>query len=123
MAAVESVIRKLRHQVKDLFRGFLLYAVFNGTIYKLFLMNGHFGNLFLTHCPSHQICLAPAVSGQLLCKLHDLFLLNEHAKSVTENIFQLRHDIFHLLQAAMTVDKVVYHAAVERSRTIKSVEG
>ena len=78
--------------------------------------------LFLAHRTPHQIGFAEAVTGQLLGELHDLFLIDEHAKGVAENVFHLGHDVLDLFYAAMTVDKIVDHAAVERAGTIQSVQ-
>ncbi len=63
MAAIKSVIGKLRHQVEDLFRCFLFNAALDRTVDELMLMLRHFRLLFLTHRPTHKIGIAKTVAS------------------------------------------------------------
>ena len=118
VTAVKSVIGKLCHQVKDLFRRLLRDLIGDRTVNERLFVDRHLLNIFLAHRPPHQIGLTETISGQLLCELHDLLLIDEHAECVAENIFHLRQQIFGWLEAAMSVDKIIDHTAIERAGTI-----
>ena len=118
MAAVKSIVGKFCHQVKDLFGGLWLNATFDSSVDELFFVREHFLDLLLAHCPPHQIGIAEAISGQLLRKLHYLFLINKYAEGIAEDILHFRDDIFDRLDTFVSVDKIVDHPAVKRTRSV-----
>ncbi len=85
-------------------------------------MHSHLFSLLLAHRPTHQIGLAECVAGQLLGELHDLFLVDNNAVRVAENLLHLRHEIAHRFFAVVTLNKLIDHAAIERSRPVERVE-
>ncbi len=118
MAAIESVVGKFCHQVKDLFGRLWLNAAFDSPVDELLFMREHFFDLFLAHCPPHQIGVAEAIAGQLLSKLHYLFLINKHTECVAKDILHFRDDIFDRLDTFVPVDKIIDHSAVKRARPV-----
>src|SRR5678815_4065460 len=87
---VEPVVGKLRHQVKNA-SGFLFRdASRNRSLYKTHFLFAHFLNLLLPHCAAHKIGFTQAVTRELLCEKHDLFLVYKDPISILENLLHLR---------------------------------
>ena len=99
VAARKSIIGKLVHQRENLLGLFFLDASLDRAVNKLLLMQGHLLALLLAHRPAHQVGFAERVAGQLLRQLHDLLLIDEHAKGVAQDLLHLRHEVAHRLLA------------------------
>ncbi len=82
MTPGKSVIGKLCHQREYLFRFIFLNPSFHRPINELLFMQRHFLALLFPHRPAHQIGFTECIAGQLLGKLHDLFLVHKHSKGV-----------------------------------------
>src|ERR1044072_1211623 len=123
MAAIESVIGELGHQRENLFRLLLLDATFDRALDELLFVNGHLLALLLAHRATHEVGFAKCIAGKLLRELHYLLLVDDDAVGVVQDLFHLRHEIANGFLAVVALDEFVDHAAVEWSRTIKSIKG
>src|SRR5215204_2612877 len=122
-AAVEAVVRELRHQAEDLAGGLLRDLVLDAARDELLLVDGHLLALLLAHRAAHEVGLAQGVAAEPLRELHDLLLVDEDAVGVLEDLLHLRHEVLDRLLAVVAVDEVVHHAAVERAGAVEGVEG
>src|SRR5688572_12366698 len=122
VAAVESVVRKLSHQREDLLGLFAFNPPLNSTRNELLFMNGHLFALLLAHRAAHEVGLAKCISRKLLSELHDLLLVDDDAVGIVENLLHLRRDIADALLSVVTKNKLVDHAAIERTRPVECVE-
>ena len=62
-------------------------------------MHGHLLALLLAHRPAHQVGFAQRVARKLLRQLHDLFLVDEDAEGIAEDLLHLRNQVAHSLLA------------------------
>ncbi len=124
MTFIETVTRKISHQVKDLLGLFLrdLMMPLSALDKEGFLLL-HFLRLFLPHRPPKKIGLTHRKPGQHIGDLHDLFLIDDNAVGLFEDLLQLRQFILHRDLAALPFDEVIHHPAADRAGTIKGEEG
>src|SRR5688572_7993978 len=121
VAARESVVRKLLHQREDLFSLLFLDSPLDRAFNKLLLMLRHLFALLLTHGSAHQVGFAECVAGQPLRELHDLFLVDEYAEGVAENVLHLWHQVPDSLLSPMPLNKLFDHAAIQWPRPVKRI--
>ena len=62
------------------------------------------------------------VSRETIGDLHHLFLVDDHAERLFQNLFQFGKFILNFAPAMFALDEVVDHAALDRSGTIKRVK-
>src|ERR1044071_3906949 len=109
VAAVESIVGELGHQRKDL-RGFLLLdPTLDRTRNELLLVYGHLLALLLAHRATHEVGFAKCITSKLLRELHYLFLVDDDAVSVIENLLHHGDDIAHGFLAMMPLNEFVNH--------------
>src|ERR1043165_6737856 len=122
VAAIETVVGKLRHQREDLFGLLLLDAALDRAVDELLFMDWHLLALLLAQSETHQDSFAKCITRKLLRELHDLLLIDDDAVGVAENVLHLGHEIPHSLLAVMPQNKLVDHAAVEWSRPVERIQ-
>src|SRR5690606_38140292 len=122
VAAVKSVVCKLRHQFEDIRRLLLIDLSCDSARDELIAVLCHLLDLLLTHCATHQVGVAEAVTAELLRDLHDLFLIDEDAERRLQEFLHLWNHVLDLFDPAAAVNEIVDHSAVERAGTIKCIE-
>ena len=118
---VKSVTGEFLHQVEDFHRQFAVNAVFLRPIFKDRTLLGHLLRFFLTHRTAQHIRAAEGITGEHLGNLHDLFLIQDNAVGRLQHRFQalmlpLHVRVGNLFAAVLTVDKVIYHPRLQRTR-------
>src|SRR5687767_11976815 len=121
VAARESVVGKLLHQGEYLLGLLFLYSALDRAFNKLLLVLRHLFALLLTHRSAHQVGLAERIAGQPLRELHDLFLVDEYAEGIAENVLHLRHQVPHSLLTTVALNELFHHPAIQWSRPVKRI--
>ncbi len=122
MRLIETVFRKLCHQIKDCFSFVGINIIFTSPVEKTLTLGGHDISFLLTHSLTQNISLSQGVTRQLLRNLHNLFLIDDNAVGFFENRFKFRQQIFNLLPTVLTGDEIVDHSALNGAGTIESHE-
>src|SRR6185312_5689589 len=71
---------------------------------------------------TQQVGFAQRVTGQNVGDLHDLFLIDDDAERLFQQVFQLRQFVLNFLPAPLAVNKVIDHPALNWARTIERVQ-
>ena len=119
---VEAVARELLHQVEDLLDLLLREAALERALDEALALLGHLLGLLLAHGAAQQVGLAQRVAGQAIGDLHHLFLVDDDAVGLFEDLLQLRQVVDDRLAAVLAVDEVVDHAALNRAGAVERVQ-
>src|SRR5437667_9811761 len=121
MRFVKSVPCKLRHEIENLLDLLWGVAILHGAGHKALPLCGHlFGDL-LAHRAAKQVGLTQGISSQTISDLHDLFLIDDYAQSLLQDLLQCRKLIFDSLTTVLAIDEVINHAALNRSRPVERI--
>ena len=123
MRLVEAVVGEFFHQTEHFIGDRQRYAAFARTGQKTFPLRSQNVMLLFAHRPAQQIGLPQSEAAHDRSDLHDLFLIKDHAESIAQNRFQHRMLVYALSRAMATADKVLDHAAVQRTRTVQRHQG
>ena len=63
----------------------------------------HFLRLLLAHGAAEKISIAERIACQAIGNLHHLFLIDDHAESFRENLFQFRKLVFNFSAAVLAL--------------------
>ena len=110
---IEAVIGEFLQQIKD-FAGFLLVdPIGDGPSLELGALLGHFLGDFLTHRAAQQIGTAKRIARHDLRDLHHLFLVNDNALGLGQNMIDQRMDGFQLLEPVLhlAIGRNIFHRA------------
>ena len=118
----KTVEREFFHQVKQLLRLLGRNAARGATGKKFVALRSHHFDLFLAHRASQDVRFAERKSGDAVRDLHHLFLKNDDAPRFRQNFFQFREVVGNFFLAMFARDEFVDHAALNRTRTIQSVQ-
>ena len=83
MRFIESIPCKLVDMIENFFCGFLFNLIFDAALDKFFLDLPHEIKLFLSHCPSENVCFTHRKAGEFACNAHYLFLVNDNTVGLT----------------------------------------
>ncbi len=122
MRLIESVARKLRHQVEDLLHLLFGKILLRGALQKTDPLLFHFLGFFLPHRATQDVGFPKGIARQNVRDLHYLFLVNDYAQSLGENRLQLRQFVNNLLPAVFAVNEVVDHAALDGARPVQRIQ-
>jgi hypothetical protein len=119
---VEAVIGEFREQVEYLVGERLGQAVGDGALHETVALGVHLGLDLLAHGAAQQVRVAERVAGELLGRLHHLFLVHDDAEGLAQDRLELRMQVparlvgFVLAELARAIDGDVGHRgpAVER---------
>ena len=78
--------------------------------------------LLFAHRAAQQVCIAQRKSSQTVRNLHHLFLVEDHAPSLGQNLLQLRQIVGDFLLPVFAGDEIVNHAALNRAGAVERVE-
>ena len=122
MRFVETVTCKLLNNIVD-FTGYIgISSELFGTLNENRPVFNHFLRDLLTHGSTQQIRAAQGIAGKRLRQLHYLLLVYNHTVGRLKDRFQtfvliLRHRIGNLFHSVLTVDEVVNHSGIQRTRS------
>ena len=117
MRFVEAIARKFVDQVEQLVRLFCVDLVGLAPLDEACALRVHFRLDLLAHRAAQQIGIAQRKPGKHLCRLHHLFLIDEHAIGLGKNPFEQGMGIFDGDTPVLAVAE--QRNVVHRSRTIK----
>ncbi len=119
MGFVEPVIGKLFHEVEDLDSGLLGDAILHCPVHEDLPVCGHLGCDLLAHGPPQEIRLAQGVSGEFLCDLHDLFLVDDNPVGLAQDALEQGMRILDLFPAVLPLhvrgDKIHGAGPIQRN--------
>src|SRR3954468_4974592 len=119
---VEAVFGELRHQVEYLLDLALIEATLDRTLNEALALLRHLLDILLPHRATEKVGFAERVSGETLPYLHHLLLINDDAKRLAQDLFQLRQLVFDFLVSVLACDEVVNHAALNRTGAVERVQ-
>ena len=94
----------------------LLDSTFNRPVDKGLSLPLHLLGLFLAHSPTQQISGSKTETGQLLCNLHYLLLIQDHSVGWLQDGFNTVVQIDHRLAAVFSIDEIINHSRLQRTR-------
>ena len=95
MRLVEAVARELLHQVEDLLDLLLREAALQRAGDEALALLGHLLGVLLAHGAAQQVGFAQRVAGQAVGDLHHLFLVDDDAVGLFEQLLQLGQIVLH----------------------------
>ncbi|OPZ87640.1 MAG: hypothetical protein BWY75_01828 [bacterium ADurb.Bin425] len=120
MRLVEAVFGELHHHVEELVGNGFIYGILGTATDEEFTLLLHLFGLFLTHGAAQEVGLSKAVAAQDLGNLHNLLLIDYLSIGIFQDTFQKRRQISNLGLAVLTIDKLIDHTGIKRTRSIKS---
>ena len=120
---IEAVIREMRQQLEDFFRQPVVNSILLRPGEKRFLLLHQQFRLLMSHSAAQDIRLAERKARQHLHDLHDLLLVQHHPEGLLQDRLQKRVEVSNLFLPFAPVDKVLYHAAPQRTRPIQRHRG
>ena len=97
MALVESVIGEFRQQIENLVGLRLGQAVVDRALHEATALRVHLRLDLLAHGAAEHVGFAERIAGQDLRDLHHLFLIDDDAEGLFEDLLQFRVDVVRLL--------------------------
>ena len=120
---VEAVVRKMRQQLENPAGQFVVDSVLSRPGKESFLFLHQKLRLLMPHGATQDIRLAERKARQHLHNLHDLLLVEHDAEGLFQDRFQKRMQIGNLLFPLAAVDKILHHAAAQRTGPIQRHRG
>ena len=114
---VEPVVGEFLQQVENFGGLFLVHAVFHRTLFELRALLGHFFGDLLAHRAAQQVGTAKRVSGHDLRDLHHLFLIDDDALRLFENVIDQRVNGFAVAQPVL--DLAIGRDVLHRTGTVE----
>ena len=123
MGLVESIAGKVFHQLKYILGDFFGDAVCYRAAHKLIFEFRHDLWLLLSHRLPEVVGLVQGKSCQTVGYAHDLFLIQNHPVGLFQEGFKQRMEIGYLLSSVFSINKGVYHAALQGPGLYKATSG
>ena len=114
---VEPVIGELVEKVPDLHRLLLIHPVFGGTGEEFWTFRVHRLLNFLAHGAAQKVSAAKRIPGHLPGDLHHLFLIDDDALRLVQDIVDQRVEAVALLPSVL--DVAVFRDVLHRARAIE----
>ena len=89
---------------------------------EFLLVGDHLFDLLLAHGAAHHVRFAQGEAADLVKDLDDLFLVDDDAVGLFQNLLELREIVGDLALARAAGDVIVDHAALNRSGTVKGIQ-
>jgi len=119
----EAVGREFFNQLVQCFRFRLVDPmILMAAIHELDAIFFHHVFFLFAHRLAQTICFAQRETRELIGDLHHLFLIQNDAVSLLQNILQLRQFVADLGFSVFAVDEIVDHAALNRPWAIQRVQ-
>ena len=130
VALVEAVIGELGEEVEDLVGLALVQPTLDGALHEPLALGVHLRLDLLAHGAPQEVGIAERIAGKELCDLHHLFLVDDDAKRLLQDRFELRMRIPGLRRVrvapelACAIDRDIRHRAraVERDERNQVLE-
>ncbi len=87
---IETVSGKLRHQIENLLDLFRRIAALRRSLHEALALLGHFLSILFAHRAPQKVGLSEGVAGELVRRLHHLFLIYDDAQRLLQNLLQFR---------------------------------
>ena len=83
----------------------------------------HDFRILLAHGAAQQVRFAHGESGQDVGNLHDLFLIDDYAQRLFQELLQFGQFVFDFSAAPLALNEIINHASLNRAGTVESIEG
>ena len=120
---VEAVAGELGHQLEEFFGLLCVEALLFRAAGEALALLVHLLHFLFAHGAAEEVGFAQRVSGDEICYLHHLFLIDDYAVGFGEDLGEDREFVADFLAAVFAVDEIVNHAAFNGAGAVESVEG
>ena len=120
---VKAIARKRRHQIEHLVGNLLVHSGLARAVEELGLLLLHDLLFLFAHGAAQQVGATEAIARQRPSNLHHLLLVDDDAVGLFEDALHRRVVVDDGRALVLAVDKVVDHAAFQRSRSIQRTGG
>ncbi len=122
MGLVEAVLGEGFHLAEKFLDLFLVVAALDAPLDEPFFLGGHLADFLFAHDLPEFVGFAHGKTGDAHRYLHDLFLEDDDAVGVFQDIFKVGKYVGHFFTAHFTVDVDVGHARLQRPGAVQGVE-